>query len=132
MKKWTLVIGIVVGALVFGLAAFAAAPYAAQAQAGATTAAATATRAPSTTNSTLAPVAPGVAPYAGDQQDDLPGAQESDLMISAAASVTGLTAQDVTTQLQAGQSLAQIAQSKGKTAADVVQSARATLSSLLQ
>ena len=37
--------------------------------------------------------------------------------------VTGLTATEVDTQLQAGQSLAQIAQSKGKTAADVIAAA---------
>jgi hypothetical protein len=127
MKKWTLMFGMVIGAMVFGLAAFAAAPYIAQAQAGAT-----ATSAPGTTNATPAPGTTAVAPNGGDQQGDLPGAQESDLLINAAASVTGLTTQEVTTQLQSGQSLAQIAQSKSKTAADVIQSARGTLSTLLQ
>jgi aminoglycoside phosphotransferase family enzyme len=46
--------------------------------------------------------------------------------------VTGLTTQAVTTQLQAGQSLAQIAQLKGKTADDVIKAARAALSTQLQ
>jgi hypothetical protein len=118
MKKWTLMIGITIGAMVFGLAAVAAAPYAALAQA-----AATATTAPGTNPA---------GPNANDPQGDLPGLQESDLVISATASLTGLSVQDVNTQLQAGQSLAQIAVAKGKTAADVIASARAALSTGLQ
>ena len=55
------------------------------------------------------------------------GGPDGEPLISAAASVTGLTAQEVITQLQAGQSLAQIAQANGKTANDVIQAARAQL-----
>lgn len=126
MKKWTLVIGMVIGAMALGLTAFAAAPYAVQAQAGAT-----ATTAPSVT-ATAARNSINAAPNTGDPQGDLPGQQESDLVISATVSLTGLSSQEVNTQLQAGQSLAQIAQSKGKTAADVIQAARATLSTGLK
>jgi hypothetical protein len=53
-------------------------------------------------------------------------------LINAAASVTGLTDQEIDTQLQAGQTLAQIAQSKGKTADDVIQAARTALTTQLQ
>ena len=52
-------------------------------------------------------------------------------LINAAASVTGLTDQEVDTQLQAGQTLAQIAQSKGKTADDVIAAARTALTTQL-
>ena len=50
-KKWTLAIGVTIGAMVFGLAAVAAAPYVAFAQAAATATTAagvTATTAPGT------------------------------------------------------------------------------------
>ena len=55
------------------------------------------------------------------------GGPDGEPLISAAASVTGLTAQEVITQLQAGQSLAQIAQANGKTADEVIQAARTQL-----
>ncbi len=117
MKWKAIMVGVTIGAMVMAASAVvAAAPYVASAQAAATTA-------PGAT--TTAPDAGG--PQAGDQQPDLPGLQESDLLNSAAASVTGLTAPDVISQTQAGQSLAQIAITKGKTAADVVAAARATL-----
>ncbi len=126
MKKWTVVIGVTIGTMLFGLVAVAAAPFAASAQT-----VATATSAPGLT-ATTAPNTANPAWNGGDPQSDLPGLQESDLVISATASVTGLTVPEVNTQLQAGQSVAQIAQAKGKTAADVIQSARAALSAGLQ
>ena len=118
MKWKALMIGVTIGAMVMAAGAVvAAAPYVASAQAAATAAA---TTAPGATNT--APDAAG--PQGGDQQPDLPGLQESDLLNSAAASVTGLTVPDVISQTQAGQSLAQIAIAKGKTAADVITAAR--------
>ena len=60
------------------------------------------------------------------------GPKAEDALVSAASSVTGLTAQEVQTQLQAGQSLAQIATAKGKTAADIISAARTALSTQLQ
>ena len=145
MKKYTLMIGIMIGALVFALAAIAAGPLAALAQAGATTVAtsssvlattAPTTGAPTTTTTvaptTTAPVTTTVAPWGDGQDMHGPGQNAGDALVSAAASVTGLTTQEVTTQLQAGQSLAQIAQSKGKTADDVVKAARAALATQLQ
>jgi len=123
-KKWTVAVGVTIGAMVFGLAAVAAAPYVAFAQT------ATATTAPGTN---AGPGRNGGGPgFGGDPQGDLPGLQESDLVISATASVTGMTVADVNTQLQAGQSITQIATSKGKTAADVTTAARAALSNGLQ
>jgi hypothetical protein len=55
----------------------------------------------------------------------------ADTLISATASVTGLTSQEVITQLQAGKSLAQIAQDNGKTADEVIAAARAEFSTRL-
>jgi hypothetical protein len=52
-------------------------------------------------------------------------------LISATASVTGLTAEQVRTELGAGKSLAQIAQAKGKAAADVIAAARTTYQTTL-
>ena len=52
--------------------------------------------------------------------------------ISATASVTGLTEQEVVTELRNGKSLAQIAQGKGKTADDVIKAARTQLQDLLK
>ena len=46
-------------------------------------------------------------------------------LISATASVTGLTADQVLAELRSGKSLAQIAQGKGKTADDIIKAARA-------
>lgn len=48
-------------------------------------------------------------------------------LLSATASVTGLTTDEVLTQLQSGQTLAQIAEANGKTADDVIAAARAQL-----
>lgn len=48
-------------------------------------------------------------------------------LIKATADVTGLTIQQVTTELKAGKSLEQVAQSKGKTAQQVIDSARSAL-----
>jgi hypothetical protein len=56
-----------------------------------------------------------------------PGGGGAEALVSATASVTGLTTQEVITQVQAGKSLAQIAQDKGKTADDVIAAARAAL-----
>jgi uncharacterized protein (DUF433 family) len=53
-------------------------------------------------------------------------------LIDATASVTGLTVQDVMTQLQSGKSLAQIAESKGKTADDLIAAARTALQASLK
>jgi hypothetical protein len=58
MKRWSLVIGTVIGAVVFGLAAFAAVPLVASAQSGATTT-------PSAPNATPAPGTTTVAPTSG-------------------------------------------------------------------
>jgi hypothetical protein len=55
-----------------------------------------------------------------------------DALINAAASITRLTTQDLMTQLQAGQSLAQIATTKSQTADDVIKAARPALSTQLQ
>jgi pyruvate/2-oxoglutarate dehydrogenase complex dihydrolipoamide acyltransferase (E2) component len=52
-------------------------------------------------------------------------------LISAAASVTGLTADQVVTELRSGKSLAQIAQGKGKTADEIIKAARAEYQSAL-
>jgi len=52
-------------------------------------------------------------------------------LFSATASVTGLTTQEVLTELRDGKSLAQIAQDHGKTADDVIQAARTQLQDLL-
>ena len=46
------------------------------------------------------------------------------LLLKAALSVTGLTAEQLRTELAAGKSLAQIAQEKGKSADDIVKAAR--------
>lgn len=56
----------------------------------------------------------------------------SKTLITATANVTGLTAQEVLTQLQSGQTLAQIAEANGKTAADVIEAARALLQERLE
>ena len=47
-------------------------------------------------------------------------------LVGALADVTGLSLADIRTQLQAGKTLTQIAESKGKTATDVVNAARKT------
>ena len=124
MKWKVLMVGVTIGAMVMAAGAVvAAAPYVASAQT-----VATATAAPGATEA--APDAAG--PQGGDTQPDLPGLQERDILNSAAASVTGLTVPDVISQTQAGQSLAQIATAKGKTAADVIAAARTAISTGLQ
>lgn len=55
------------------------------------------------------------------------GGKANGALLSATASVTGLTQDQVLTQLQAGQSLEQIAQANGRTANDVIQAARTLL-----
>lgn len=55
------------------------------------------------------------------------GDSHQHLLLSATATVTGLTEAQVHTELQAGKSLTQVAESKGKTAAEVIASARTTL-----
>ncbi|MEP7357971.1 MAG: hypothetical protein ABI847_12065, partial [Anaerolineales bacterium] len=114
MKKWTLMIGIVIGAVAVAVAAFAAAPLSALAQGEAAPAAA----------SSLVDRLQGVF---GLNSHGRGGGGGVGSLVDAAASVTGLTAQEVRTQLQAGQSLAQIAQANGKTAEDVIAAARAAL-----
>ncbi len=52
-------------------------------------------------------------------------------LLPAAAEVTGLTADEVRQALQDGETLAQIAESKGKTADDVVQAAREDMKAML-
>jgi hypothetical protein len=54
-----------------------------------------------------------------------PGRGGKAALIRATASVAGLTADQVATELRAGKSLAQIAQAAGKTADDVIKAARA-------
>ena len=128
MKWKVLMVGATIGAMVLAAGAVvAAAPYVTSAQAAATATAA-ATTAPGTGDA--GPHAGG--PGGGDNQPDLPGLQELDLLNNAAASLTGLTVPDVISQTQAGQSLAQIAVAHGKTAADVIAAARAALSTGLQ
>jgi len=121
--KWKVVI---MGATIAAMAltaggVIAAAPYVAAAQA------ATATAAPGATSGL-----PNGGPRGGDEQPDLPGLQERDLLNSAAASLTGLTVPDIISQTQAGQTLAQIVIAKGKTAADLIAAARTALSTGLQ
>jgi ElaB/YqjD/DUF883 family membrane-anchored ribosome-binding protein len=60
------------------------------------------------------------------------GYRDGNEFISATASVTGLTQQEVVTQLRNGKSLAQIAQDKGKTADDVIKAARTQLQDQLK
>jgi flagellar hook-basal body complex protein FliE len=115
MKIWKVTIGVVVGALVLGVIALAALPSLAQTLA-------TATPAMPTTVAPSVPFKPGFDFHI----------RGGDGFISATASVTGLTTQEVLTQLQSGQSLAQIAESKGKTADEVIAAARAQLEETLK
>ena len=55
-----------------------------------------------------------------------------DPLIGATASITGLTTQEVVTDLQSGKSLAQIAEGKGKTADDIIKAARTQLDTRLK
>jgi hypothetical protein len=78
-----------------------------------------------TTNPTSTPAQPGRSARAmGGQMLAAP-------LVRATATVTGLKPADIFTALKSGKSLAQIAQEKGKTADDVVKTARATLQSRL-
>ena len=106
MKKWTLMIGILIGAVAVALAAFAAAPLSALAQGEAAPVVA----------SRLVDRLHGV--FSADSHGGRGGG--ADGLVSATASVTGLTTQEVVTQLQAGKSLAQIAQEHGKSADDIL------------
>lgn len=54
------------------------------------------------------------------------------ILVRATSEVTGLTVQEVRTELKAGKSLSQIAQSKGKTAADVIAKAKELLTARQQ
>jgi hypothetical protein len=113
MRVLKITLGLALGAAALTLAAWAALPSMAQTQSPTPT--------PEATPST--PLKPergiGIGRHGGGD------------FINAAASVTGLTQQEVLTALQGGQSLAQIAESKGKTAADVIQAARQTLADKL-
>ena len=123
MKKWTLMIGIVIGAMVVGLAAFASAPISALAQGEA---------APAVASSLVGRLQGIFSPDShGRGPDSSRGGGGAEGLVSATASVTGLTQQEVMTQLQAGQSLAQIATDNGKTADDVIAAARTELSTRL-
>jgi uncharacterized protein (DUF433 family) len=111
MKKWTLMLGMVMGALVVAVAAFAAAPLSALAQSEAAPAAA----------NRLVETLQGV--FSGVNH----GRGGADGLVSAAASVTGLTTQEVVAELQADKSLAQIATENGHTADEVIAAARTAL-----
>ncbi|HEU5100521.1 MAG TPA: hypothetical protein VFU22_15940 [Roseiflexaceae bacterium] len=76
------------------------------------------------------PAAYAVGPLHGGGQRGRPhgGAMQ---LVSATASVTGLTAEQVRTELTAGKSLAQIAQANGKTADQVIAAARASYQTAL-
>jgi len=113
MRTFKVTLGLALGALALVAATFAALPAVVQAQ--------SATPAPQATSG--APDKPwgGFRHFHGHET-----------LISAAASVTGLTTQEVMTELQSGKSLAQIAESKGKTADDVIEAARTQLDDLLK
>jgi len=115
MRIWKLTLGLTLGALALILATLAMMPSAANAQ--------SATPTPPATSS--APLKPGPRGQFGL------GRHNGKSLISATASVTGLTEQEVATELQSGKSLAQIAESKGKTADEVVAAARTQLQDAL-
>ena len=83
--------------------------------------------------------APQLMQQTGDPKTNTPrgtgrekrGDSHQHLLLSATATVTGLTEAQVHTELQAGKSLQAVAESKGKTAADVIASARTTLKTRL-
>jgi uncharacterized protein (DUF433 family) len=58
------------------------------------------------------------------RQDQRQKGAAASLLIKATSDVTGLTPKEITTELKAGKSLAQIAQSKGKTADDILAKAK--------
>jgi hypothetical protein len=115
MKIWKIMIGLGLGALALAAAALFALPAVVQAQ--------TATPTPSTDGATR----PGRGEGFGPRGQHGPGRHGQGNFIEAAASVTGLTADEVRTQLQSGQSLAQIAEAEDKSVADVIAAARALL-----
>ena len=115
MQHKKLSLGLAAGALTLGGAFFAARPAMAQAFSN------------SGIGSMLsAPVLRGISGPFGSLGGGI-GHHGPRLLIDATASVTGLTTQEIQTQLQRGKTLAQIAESKGKTADDVIASARTTL-----
>jgi len=61
------------------------------------------------------------------RQDQRQKGAAASVLIKATSAVTGLTAKEITTELKAGKSLAQIAQSKGKTADDILAKAKELL-----
>ncbi|MBL8056448.1 MAG: hypothetical protein JNK29_07100 [Anaerolineales bacterium] len=103
-------IGVALSALALAAVAWAALPALAQ------------TATPTPTTPSTAPVKPerGLGRHGGAD------------WVGAAASVTGLTTAEVKTALQSGQSLAQIAESKGKTGAAVIAAARTALETALK
>ncbi len=123
MKAWKVTLGLALGAMAaLALAAFAVLPSLAQ----------TATPTPQTT-----PGAPGKTWDGFGHGREFGrgfgfGHDGASALVSATASVTGLTTQEVMTELQGGKSLAQIAEGKGKTADDVIKAARAQLDDQLK
>jgi uncharacterized protein (DUF433 family) len=119
MKQRTLMLGMVIGSGLALMAMVGLALLPTVAQASSLTQTATATPSPETT------VPDTTWPGKGFRFGFHHGGSKT--LITAAANVTGLTAQEVLTQLQGGQTLAQIAESNGKTADDVIEAARALL-----
>lgn len=119
MKQRTLMLGMVIGSGLVLMAMVGLALWPAVAQASPLAQTATATPSPEKT----VPDTPW--PAKGFHFGLHRGGSKT--LITAAANVTGLTAQEVLTQLQSEQTLAQIAESKGKTADDVIEAARALL-----
>ena len=127
-RKITLQLGVGALALVLAIPAFAHA----QAQ---TTPAQPAQPAPNT------PVQPGqMMPWMGrgwgrhegfGMRGGMMGMRGGMSLLPATIQVTGMTADDVAKQLQAGKSLAQVAESKGKTGDDIVQAAHTAMQTKL-
>ena len=108
MRIWKITLGVMLGVLALAAMAFVALPSLAQTQATST---------------------PGASdkPWRGFHHF-----RGHETLIDATASVTGLTRQEVMTELQSGKSLAQIAEGKGKTADEVIKAARTQLEDLLK
>jgi len=119
MKSTKVLMGLTAGAIALSAAAFVARPSIAQAFSGANAVL------QATVNPQGTQVAPG--PHGGGFR----GGGGPGGLIEATVSVTGLTRDEVLTQLKAGQSLTQIAVSKGKTADDVIAAARTELQTRL-
>jgi hypothetical protein len=119
MKSTKVFMGLTAGAIALSAAAFVARPSLAQAFSGVNVVL------QATVNPQGTQTAPG--PHGGGfRGGGGPGA-----LIEATVSVTGLTRDEVFTQLKAGQSLSQIAVSKGKTADEVIAAARTELQTRL-